>query len=54
MFQSCKHTCPLPQKETDTLSSKAVVHYISIIEEMVFLRRVYVPQFLSCHNKDLE
>ena len=38
MFQSCKHTCPLPQKETDTLSSKAVVHYISVIEEMVFLR----------------
>lgn len=36
MFQSCKHTSPLLQKETDTISSKAVVHYISITEEMVF------------------
>lgn len=36
MFQNCKHTCPLLQKEPDTISSKAVVHYISITEEMVF------------------
>lgn len=54
MFQSCKHTYPLLQKEPDTISSKAVVHYISIIEEMVFVRPVFAPRFLSRHDKDLE
>ena len=34
MFQGCKHASPLLQKEPDTISSKAVVHYISITGEI--------------------